>query len=97
MTKEMVDTKNILDLSNIDSWDLMKELKSRGYCTELIFGIRDVDFNLEHLVNSDREEGEKIVLTDDEKIEILENCFDWDRYFEKMHDDIYEEILKYEK
>jgi len=88
---------NIIDLSNIDSWDLIKELKSRGYCTDLIFGIRDVDFNLENRVNSDREEDEKIVLTDDEKIEILENCFNWDWYCERINDDIYEEILKYKK
>jgi hypothetical protein len=35
--------------------------------------------------------------THDEKIEILENCFDWDWYCERMNDDIYDEILKYEK
>ena len=88
---------NIIDLSNIDSWDLMKELKSRGYYTDLIFGIADVDFNLEHMINSDREEDEKIVLSQDEKLEILENCFDGDWYSERMNDDVYNEILKYEK
>jgi hypothetical protein len=88
---------NIIDLSNIDSWDLIKELKSRGYYTDLIFGIADVDFNLDHMINSDREEDEKIVLNQDEKLEILENCFDGDWYCERMNDDVYNEILKYEK
>jgi hypothetical protein len=95
--KNRLMSDNIIDLSNIDSWDLMKELKSRGYYTDLIFGIADVDFNLEHMINSDREEDEKIVLSQDEKLEILENCFDGDWYSERMNDDVYNEILKYEK
>ena len=86
-----------IDLSEANSWDLMKELESRGYFTDLIFGTQDVDFNLEHMVNSDREEDEKLVLTDEEKMEILDSCFSVDWYSEQMNNDIYEEILRYEK
>jgi hypothetical protein len=88
---------NKIDLSEVNAWDLMQELKSRGYFTDLIFGIQDVDFNLEHMVNSDREEDEKLVLTDEEKMEILDSCFSVDWYSEQMNNDIYEEILRYEK
>ena len=89
---------NIIDLSNIDSWDLMKELKSRGYYTDLIFGISDVESQLESInFYSDQDEKDYIVLTHDDKIEILENCFDGDWYCERMNDDISDEILKYKK
>lgn len=86
-----------IDLSEVNAWDLMQELKSRGYFTDLIFGVSDVDFNLEHMVNSDREEDDKIVLTDEEKMEILDSCFSVEWYAEQMNNDIYEEILRYEK
>lgn len=92
MSKEIEPTKNILDLSNIDSRDLMLELKSRGYYTDLIFGIGDVDWNLDSH-NDDKEEGEDIiVLTDEDKREILDNCFNTDWYCERMNDDISDEI-----
>jgi hypothetical protein len=86
---------NILDLSNIESYDLMKELKSRGYYTDLIFGIGDVDMQLES-INDGRDESDIIVLTDDDKRDILDMCFNTDWYCERMNDDISDEILKYE-
>jgi hypothetical protein len=96
MSKEIEPTKNILDLSNIDSRDLMLELKSRGYYTDLIFGIGDVDFQLDSF-NSDREdeEGKQIVLSKDEKMTILENCFNTDWYCEQMNSDIYNDITNH--
>jgi hypothetical protein len=94
MSKEIEPTKNILDLSNIDSRDLMLELKSRGYYTDLIFSPYDIDLQLES-INGDRDEDNNdiIVLTDDEKREILDNCFNSDWYCERMNDDISDEIL----
>jgi hypothetical protein len=88
-------SNNILDLSNIESYDLMKELKSRGYYTDLIFGIGDVDMQLES-INDGRDESDIIVLTDDDKRDILDMCFNTDWYCERMNDDISDEILKYE-
>lgn len=95
MSREIEPTKNILDLSNIDSRDLMLELKSRGYYTDLIFGISDVDMQLES-INDSRDESDIIVLTDDDKRDILDMCFNTDWYCERMNDDISDEILKYE-
>lgn len=88
-------SNNIIDLSNIDSWDLMKELKSRGYFTDLIFGVSDVDLQLES-VNDGRDDDDQIVLTQEEKMDIIDSCFSVDWYSEQMNNDIYEEILKYE-
>lgn len=88
-------SNNIIDLSNIDSWDLMKELKSRGYFTDLIFGVSDVDLQLES-VNDGKDDDDQIVLTQEEKMDIIDSCFSVEWYSEQMNNDIYEEILKYE-
>lgn len=88
-------SNNILDLSNIESFDLMQELKRRGYYTDLIFSISDVDMQLEN-INDNRDESDIIVLTDEEKADILDMCFNTDWYCERMNDDISDEILKYE-
>jgi len=92
MNREIPNTKNIVDLSNIESRDLMLELKSRGYYTDLIFGIGDVDWNLKS-INDDRDEADHIKLDDSEKIDILDNCFNTDWYCERMNDNILDEIL----
>lgn len=94
MNGEIVDTKNILDLSNIDSWDLIKELKSRGYYTQLNYSPSDVDMMLES-INSDRDEkeGNIIVLCQEDKEAILEDCFNTDWYCERMNDNLVEHIL----
>lgn len=89
-------SNNIIDLSNIDSWDLMKELNSRGYFTDLIFGVSDVDLQLES-INDGRDDDDQIVLTQEEKMDVIDNCFSVEWYSEQMNNDIYEEILKYEK
>ena len=94
MSREIVDTKNILDLSNIDSWDLMKELKSRGYYTQLIYSLSDVDMLLDTINdNRDEENGDIIVLCKEDKETILQDCFNTDWYCERMNDDVVEHIL----
>lgn len=93
MSKEIVDTKNIVDLSNLDSWDLMKELKRRGYYTDLIFGISDVDSQLKNVNDCmDMEDDNIIVLTEDEKIDVLDGCFNTDWLCERMNESIEEYI-----
>jgi hypothetical protein len=94
MDREIKDTKNIIDLSNIDSWDLMKELKSRGYYTDLIFGIQDVNSQLESVNDCrDMEDDTIIVLTEDEKIDVLDGCFNTDWFVERLNESIEEYIL----
>jgi hypothetical protein len=83
---------NIVDLSNIESVDLMNELKSRGYYTDLIFSPSDVDMQLES-INDGRDEDDQIVLSDDEKSDILDLCFNTDWYCERMNDDISDHII----
>jgi hypothetical protein len=94
MSREIVDTKNIVDLSNLDSWDLIKELNKRGYYTQLIFSPGDVDMRL-HSINGDRDEedGNIIVLSQEEKMDILQDCFNTDWYCERMNESLEEYIL----
>jgi hypothetical protein len=89
-------SKNILDLSNIETNDLMDELNRRGWKTELLFGLSDVDMQLES-INESRDEESQITLSDDNKGEILDQIFDSVGYYiEQINNDIEDKILNYE-
>jgi hypothetical protein len=89
-------SKNILDLSNIGTNDLMDELNRRGWKTELLFGLSDVDMQLES-INEGRDEESQITLSDDNKGEILDQIFDSVGYYiEQINNDIEDKILNYE-
>ena len=89
-------SKNILDLSNIETNDLMDELNRRGWKTELLFGLSDVDMQLES-INECRDEESQITLSDDNKGEILDQIFDSVGYYiEQINNDIEDKILNYE-
>jgi hypothetical protein len=88
--------KNILDLSNVETNDLMDELNRRGWKTELLFGLSDIDMRLES-INEDRDEDKQITLSDDNKGEILDQVFDNVGYYiEQINNDIEDKILNYE-
>lgn len=94
MSKEIIDTKNIVDLSNLDSWDLIKELRSRGYYTDLIFSISDVTTQLDSINDCrDEDDGEIIELDESDKMDILDCCFNTDYYCQRMNESIEEYIL----
>ena len=87
-------SKNILDLSNIESKDLIHELYERGYYTDLLFCVQDVEMQLEN-INEDRDEDKQIVLSDEQKKEVLDESFDTSWYNELINEDIIITILKY--
>jgi len=94
MSREIVDTKNIVDLSNLDSWDLIKELNNRGYYTQLVYSPSDVDMQLDSINgNRDEEDGNIIVLSQEDKEAILQDCFNTDWYCERMNENLEEHIL----
>ena len=75
--------------------ELINELESRGYVTNLLFSRDDVQMQLDSL-NEDREEEgkEPIELDDDDKDYILESIgFDW--YIERMNETIFEKVSDY--
>ena len=87
-------SKNILDLSNIESKDLIHELYERGYFTDLLFCVEDVNLQLDD-INEDRDEDNKIVLSEEQKKEVLDESFNVGWYNERMNDDIINTILNY--
>jgi hypothetical protein len=89
-------SKNILDLSNIESKDLISELNDRGYNTSLLYNRSDVDMWLGD-INEDRENDNKIELSDDDKDDILEYCVNNEWVMEKINETISDKILDYEK
>jgi hypothetical protein len=87
---------NILDLSNIETNDLMDELNRRGWKTELLFGLSDIDLQLDG-INEDRDEDNQITLSNEDKEEILDNVFsNVDYHIEQINTEIEDKILSYE-
>jgi len=87
-------SENKIDLSKIHSWDLVEELKSRGWYTNLIYTPSDVDMQLDS-INGDRDEedGNIIVLKEDDKKEILDYCFNTDYFCERLNESLEDYIL----
>jgi cell division protein FtsB len=80
---------------NFTDGELINELESRGYVTNLLFSREDVQMQLDSL-NEDREEEgkEPIELDDDDKDYILETInLDW--YIERMNETIFEKVSDY--
>lgn len=83
-----------LDLSGVDTWDLRRELVNRGYFMDLVYSVHDVEYQLESINdNRDDEDGNKIVLDEYERSEILGNCISLDYYSQRINEDIEEYIL----
>ena len=83
-----------LDLSKIDRWDLIDELKSRGFYTDLLYSIDDVDMQIDY-INEEREDDKKITLSEEQKLEALDNSFNLGWYCERMNIDLQTQILNY--
>ena len=91
-------SKNILDLSNIESNDLIDELNNRGYNTSLLFNRSDVEMQLDD-INEDRiglDEKTKIELTENDMDDILEQSVNREYIIEQINESICDKILDYE-
>ena len=62
------------DLSNVETYELFKELNSRGYKTELVYSNYDVRMVLEE-INDYREEDSQIQLDDYDVEGVLDYVF----------------------
>ena len=82
----------MVNLKDVQTYDLVQELKSRGYYTELIYSTYDVDMQLDN-INSDREEEDHIKLEDSDKVDIIMNCFDDDYHSARMNEELEDYIL----
>lgn len=62
-----------IDLSAVSNFDLYKELLSRGFKTDLIMGLQDVEWVLDD-INDNREE-DKIQLEESDMRDVLDYVF----------------------
>ncbi len=94
---------NIVDLSNLDTRDLIEELHNRGYMTELLFCREDVETQLDSL--REGYPGLELTMTDEDKDNILDGDISTDWFCERINESIYdgvynlfsEEIEKWEE
>ena len=63
------------DLSNVSSTELIKELENRGFWTSFMYDTSDVQIAV-NFINQYRNPDEHIVLSEDDKLEIINNCFE---------------------
>ena len=62
-----------MELKNISTQELIRELKSRGFVTDLLIGIEDVKRNIEEINGEINDDESKIVMTDEEMVGVLKS------------------------
>lgn len=77
----------------VETWDLIKELKSRGYVTELLWCREDVQRQIDNF-NDDREEGEKIEMDEMDMDNILDSL-SYDYHIERINEEIFDKVWDY--
>ena len=83
-----------LNIKNATPFDLIDELKSRGYYTELLFCRKDVLNQLQEINDGIMSvDIKKIVLTEDDIDEILDSHINVGWLCEKINDSIYNGIV----
>lgn len=83
---------NIVDLSNLDTRDLIEELENRGYMANLLFCREDVDFQLDNILAG--YPNLELTMTDEQKDEILSEDLPINRTSENITDSIYDAVFK---
>jgi hypothetical protein len=82
-----------MELKDISTADLINELKSRGYTTELLFCKEDVDLMLDLYNDSEETDDGPLELSDEDKEEILASL-NFDGVIGMVNDMIFDEINK---
>ena len=92
-------SKNIVDLGNLDTQDLIQELRNRGFVTQLLYGREDVQMRLDD-INENRielAEDNQIELSDNDIDDILNYVMDDDSISQLVYEGIENRILAYDK
>ena len=91
--------KSFADLSNLDTQDLIQELRNRGFVTQLLYGREDVQMRLDD-INENRielDEDNQIKLSDNDIDDILNYVMDDDSIGQIVNEGIENRILAYDK
>ena len=92
-------SKSFADLSNLDTQDLIQELRNRGFVTQLLFGREDVQLRLDD-INENRlgiSDDNQIELSDNDMDDILNYVMDDDAVGQMVYEGIENRILAYDK
>ena len=91
-------SNNIVDLSNLGTQDLIKELQNRGFDTQLLFSREDVVLQLESINENRIElwEDNQIELTEQDMDDILDYALGSDMLNTMINERISDKILEYE-
>lgn len=92
-------SNNIVDLGNLDTQDLIQELRNRGFVTQLLYGREDVQMKLDD-INENRielAEDNQIELSDNDMDDILNYVMDDDSIGQIVNEGIESRILAYDK
>ena len=84
---------NIVDLSNLDTRDLIEELENRGYMTQLLFCREDVETQLDSIRKGYR--GLELTMTDEDKDNILEGDLPIDWACERINESIFDGVFNF--
>jgi hypothetical protein len=79
---------------DVDTWDLIKELQSRGFITELLWCRDDVKRHYDN-INEDREEHEKFPPMDDMDMDNILDSLSYEWHCERMNEEIYDKVWEY--
>lgn len=78
-----------MDLSTLTDDQLLLELKNRGYQTDNLWRIEDIDQNLEWF-NEDRDN--TVTMTDDQKMQLLIDVLSGDGTMQAINDTISDQL-----
>jgi hypothetical protein len=81
------------NLKNVTTYGLIRELKLRGFVTDMLICIEDVKTNLEGF-NESLEDDEKVVMSDEDMLSLIKKL-PLDDYAERINEDIYDAIDDY--
>ena len=82
------------NLNEVTTRELILELKSRGYTTELLFCLEDVDTQIKN-VNEDEDDG-KVELNEFEKMDILDTL-SFDYHISRINEEIFDRVFDHKK
>jgi hypothetical protein len=83
------------NLKEITTSELILELKSRGFTTDLLFCLEDVDTQINN-INFDVDDDKKVELDDLEKLDILDTL-SFDYFISRINEEIFDKVHEHRK
>lgn len=85
-----------INLKEISSRELIIELRSRGYTTDLLFCPEDVDRQIKNVNEGADDDEEKLELNDYEKQDILDSL-SFDYFISRINEEIFDKVHEHKQ